>query len=228
MAQSANIKRIVCLANSRKLNGRCVAGKEILENGRIGGWIRPVSIREGEEVSEDERRYEDGSDPSVLDIIDVPILSPRPKNYQQENWLLDRNRRWTQVNRVGGQALPSFTDVDETLWINGHSSTRGLNDRIPFSDTNRLSTSLRLIKVSPLRVNVSEPYQSTSTHPQLRGHFDYNGCSYSLRITDPDVESRVKDLDYGEYPVGERFLTISLAEPFEGYSYKLIAAIIKP
>ena len=228
MTQSANIKRIVCFANSRKLNGRCIAGKEILEDGRIGGWVRPVSVRESEEVSDGERRYEDGSDPSVLDIIDVPILSPRPKNYQQENWLLDRNRRWTKVNRVGGWALPSFTDADEILWINGYSSNRGLNDRIPFSDTNRLSTSLRLIKVSSLRISVSEPYKSTSSSPELRGHFHYNKSDYSLRITDPDVENRVKDLGYGEYSVGERFLTISLTEPFEEYSYKLIAAIIKP
>ncbi|MCY4527729.1 MAG: hypothetical protein OXD46_01700 [Chloroflexi bacterium] len=228
MAQSANIKRIVCFANSRKLNGRCIAGKEILEDGKIGGWVRPVSARESEDVSEDERRYEDSSDPCVLDIIDVPVLSPRPKNFQQENWLLDPNRRWTRINRVGEKARPLFTDADEMLWINGHHSNRGWNDRIPFPDASLLDTSLKLIKVESLRVSVSEPYKSTSTHPELRGHFNYNGCDYSLRITDADVESRVNDLDYGNYSVGERFLTISLAEPFEGYSYKLIAAIIKP
>ena len=32
------VKRIVCLANSRKLTGRCVAGKELLEGNRLGGW----------------------------------------------------------------------------------------------------------------------------------------------------------------------------------------------
>ena len=228
MTQSANIKRIVCLANSRKLNGRCIAGKEILENGSIGGWVRPISARESEEVSEDERQYEDGNDPCVLDIIDVPVISPRPKSYQQENWLLDGKRRWIKVNRVGEKALPIFMDADEDLWINGYSSNRGLNDRIPFSDANRLNASLRLIKVSSLQVNVSEPYKSTSTYPELRGYFSYNRSNYSLRITDPDVESRAKELDYGDYSIGERFLTISLAEPFEGYSYKLIAAVIEP
>jgi len=80
----ATVKRIVCLANSRKLNGRCIAGKELL-GGRSVGWIRPVSAREHEEVSEYERQYEDGSDPQVLDIIDVSLLDPRPKSYQQEN-----------------------------------------------------------------------------------------------------------------------------------------------
>ena len=44
------VKRIVCLANSHKLTGRCVAGKE-LRDGRSVTWIQPVSARENEEVS---------------------------------------------------------------------------------------------------------------------------------------------------------------------------------
>lgn len=76
------VKRIVCLANSRKLSGRCVAGKEMTA-GRAGSWIRPVSDRPAEEVSLEERRYADGSDPALRDIINVPLREPRPKSY---NW----------------------------------------------------------------------------------------------------------------------------------------------
>lgn len=60
-------KRIVCLANSRKLQGRCIAGRELV-GGKPAAWIRPVSDREHEEVSECERQYQDGSDPRVLDM----------------------------------------------------------------------------------------------------------------------------------------------------------------
>jgi hypothetical protein len=42
------IKRILCLANSRKLSGRCVAGTEIVK-GRPGTWLRPVSDCEDQE-----------------------------------------------------------------------------------------------------------------------------------------------------------------------------------
>src|SRR5580658_3890257 len=36
-------RTIVCLANSRRLSGRSIAGKEILADG-YGKWIRPASI----------------------------------------------------------------------------------------------------------------------------------------------------------------------------------------
>ena len=55
--QNPKVKQIVCFANSRKLGGRCIAGKEWLADGVLGQWIRPVSDREFEEVSAYEQRY---------------------------------------------------------------------------------------------------------------------------------------------------------------------------
>lgn len=75
-------KRIVCLANSRKEGDRCIAGKELLAGGRIGGWVRPVSDRQDEAVDERERQYEDGGEPGILDVIDVPVREARPKGHQ--------------------------------------------------------------------------------------------------------------------------------------------------
>lgn len=92
-------KRIVCLANSRRLAGRCIAGREWGPAG-AGDWIRPVSKREHGDVGEYERQYEDGTDPRVLDIIDVPVVRASPKDYQTENWLLDDGYFWEKTRQV--------------------------------------------------------------------------------------------------------------------------------
>lgn len=126
-------KRIVCLANSRKLSGRCIAGKEILENGSPGGWVRPVSSRPTEEVSEDERQYMDGTDPRVLDVINVPLMKAQPKDYQTENWLLDPRNYWTKLGKLEVNELYGYIDPAQELWTNGNSTFNGLNDQIPLS-----------------------------------------------------------------------------------------------
>lgn len=229
MTLGVETKRIVCLANSRKLNGRCIAGKEILEDGRIGRWVRPVSTRESEEVSEYERQYEDGSEPRVLDVIDVPLIRARPKNYQQENWLLDPDLYWERVRRVSRKDLAQFIDPEAPLWSNGYSTYNGQNDQIPFSVAESLDNSLRLIRVNRLELFVFQPGKAfDNPKRRVQGRFRYKGSDYRLWVTDSDYERQYLQRPNGVYPIGECYLTVSLAEPYEGNSYKLIAAIIKP
>ena len=222
------VKRIVCLANSRKMAGRCVAGKEISENGHPGGWIRPVSNRENESISVRERCYADGDDPELLDIIEVPLIGPKPKGYQQENWLLNPSRQWRKVGRLPWNDLPQLADPETPLWTNGFTSRGGENDQVPAEIAAGHETSLRLVRVQDLTVIVSEPPRPSANFPILRGRFSYCNETYCFRITDPVSECGSLNLPYREYPVGERYLTVSLGEPFEGNAYKLIAAIIKP
>ena len=124
------IKRMVCLANSRKrLAGRCVAGR-VLENGQPTGWIRPVSNREHEEVSECERQYQDGSEPRLLDVIDVPLIESKPKGYQTENWLLDPGGKWIKRGQVAWEDLDQLSDPVADLWTNRMRTFHGRNDKI--------------------------------------------------------------------------------------------------
>ena len=222
-------KRIVCLANSRKLSGRCIAGKEILGDGRPGAWVRPVSDREAGEVSEYERQYEDGSDPGVLDVVDVPVLDGQPSGFQQENWLLDPEHYWTKIRRVTQGELIHFIDPPAPLWINGHSSFNGLNDRIPLLEANALDSSLRLIKVDRLKLVVSQPGRDFGDYKRrVQGRFRFNATDYWVRVTDPVFERRYLQRQDGDYEIGQSYLTVSLGESYFGYCYKLIAAIIKP
>ncbi|MEA2494000.1 MAG: hypothetical protein QOJ29_1911 [Thermoleophilaceae bacterium] len=221
------IKRIVCLANSRKLTGRCLAGRELV-NGRPAGWIRPVSNREHEEVSEREREYENGQDPRVLDVIDVPLLEPRPKTFQSENWLLDADYYWTKVGRLGSVDLADYVDNDGPLWLNANSTIAGLNDRIPVDHANGLTGSLTLVHVPELRIAVFSPGAAFGNPKRrVQARFELGGKEYWLRITDPIYERRYLAQNDGEFALGDCYLTVSLGEPYDGYVYKLVAAIIE-
>lgn len=222
------VKRIVCLANSRKLSGRCVAGKELSSGGRPVAWIRPVSAREHEEVSEYERQYEDGSDPRVLDIIDVPLLEPRAKGYQQENWLLDPEHYWAKIDRANWNDLQRLADSPETLWINGHSTFNGLDDKIAISLVGALDSSLLLIRVDRVTLSVFKPGEAFGNPKRrVQGRFRHNGTEHRLWVTDPTYEKAYLARPDGEYQISESFLTISLGEPHNDACYKLIAAIIE-
>jgi hypothetical protein len=222
------VKRIVCLANSRKLSGRCVAGKEIAAAG-AGAWIRPVSDRPMEEVSLEERRYADGNDPVLRDIIDVPLREPRPKTYQSENWLLDPEYYWVRVGRASWKDLGALADRPKTLWLNGSSTRQGKNDRVAVADAQGLPGSLLLIPLEQARIRVFAPGKDFGNRKRrVQARFRYNGTEYDLWVTDPIVEREYLAGEDGEFSIGgESFATISLGEPHDdGFCYKLVAGLM--
>ena len=188
-----------------------------------------MSDRPSEEVSEYERQYEDGSDPSVLDVIEIPVLEASPKTYQQENWLLDPEYYWEKTGRISWDDLGRLPDVPLSLWVNGYSSSNGHNDRIPRSVADGLEGSLYLIKVSRMELDVSQPGLAFGNRKRsVQGRFQYNGIDYWLRVTDPYYEREYLRRPNGLYPIGECFLTVSLGDLYYGYAYKLIAAVVMP
>jgi hypothetical protein len=221
------IKRMLCLANSRKLSGRCIAGIELTGTNVVAGWLRPVSDRLHEEVSEYERQYEDGSDPRLLDIIDVPLLEPRPNDYQQENWLLDPGYYWQKAGTADVGSLGGLVAPPAPLWINGEHSYHGMNDRIPLELAAGLDSSLALIRVEALQLHVFAPGEAFgNAKRRVHGAFVHAGVHYRLWVTDPRYEREYLAQPNGVYPLGPCFLTISLGEPLDGLVYKLIAGVI--
>ena len=222
------IKRIVCLANSRKLAGRCIAGREWSEARGAGCWIRPVSVRSSRAVSEYERQYKDGSDPKVLDIVNVPVLKPLPEDWQTENWLLDPEFYWEKEGTYSRIDLPCLEDPVAPLWIDKHSTYNGVNDEIPLDFMGSVSDSLRLIHVGQLKLKVFSPGKVFGNPKRrVQGRFSHAGNCYALWVTDLGYERKYLAEPDGSYEIGECYLTVSLGEPYNNACYKLIAAIIE-
>lgn len=223
----AVIKHIVCLANSRKHQGRCIVGRELV-GGRPAAWIRPVSDRPHEEVSEDERRYEDGSDPCVLDMIDIPLREPRPKGCQQENWLLDPRKYWVRVGRFSWVDLEKLADKSGTLWLNGYHTYNGQNDYIPLDQAVTVGSSLKLVRVDAMQLRVFKPGKAFGNlKRRIQTQFQFAGNDYVIWVTDPIIERTYFAREDGDYPLGESYLTISLGEPYNDRCYKFVAGVIQ-
>lgn len=222
----ALVKRIVCLANSRKMSERCLAGKEIRQD-IDRPWIRPVSDKPTQEISLRLRRYRDGRDPGLLDVMEVPVLRHKPHTYQRENWLLDPARRWSCLGKLSWTEAAALADDPPALWTNGSSTRYGLNDRVAEEDACRMTESLYLLRLDSvtLRVHVPAPGIDEFTR-RAQAEFTYRGVEYRLRVTDPAIEEAYLMRDDGAYPLGRCLITVSLGEPFRGHCYKLVAAVM--
>ena len=232
MAPAYSVK-IVCLANSRKISGRCVAGK-IVGGADAGKWIRPVSARNSAELSELDRRYENGSDPKLLDVVNIPMLKPLPHGFQAENHLIDDRFYWSTNHALDWGGLHEILDdVSGPLWENRSSGGNGQNDRVAEDRAVKVAAafggSLALVKVADLTVSVAlEGVGFENAKRKVRGTFTLAQHRYTLSITDVPVERVFLEKADGRYQVGEAILCISLGEPFHDFAYKLIAAVHLP
>lgn len=221
-------KTILCLANSRKPpSGRCVAGKEIDGDG-YGHWIRPVSDRQGQEISEEERRFESGKKVQVLDVVTVPMIEPRPMRHQTENHLIDGEYYWTKVSVATWKDVQEAVDtVNGPLWINGYSTYHGLNDKIPENLVKGLKSSLMLMRVPDLsiEVGVESGFEGRPGRRRVRAVFKHSGHDYSIVVSDPEFEDTYFAKKNGQYELEGAIVCFSLTELIYGHAFKLAAAV---
>jgi hypothetical protein len=221
------VKRIVCLANSYKTGGRCIAGREVLGNGKYGDWIRPVSARASGELSILEIAYRDHTVPKLLDVIDVPLLRPCPNGHQTENHEIVPHGRWSKAGEVPWQELESLREFPESLWIGNECEDRGACNWVSESEAAAFHHSLVLIQKRDFKVRVRTHDRDGAAVKACRGTFKYDATYYSLKVTDPPVIERYAPMEDGVYKLHDVYLCISLARAWEedGCCHKLVAAV---
>jgi len=214
--------RFVCLANSRKLGGRCVAGIRVAGNrARPGDWVRPVSTAEHGEVPVP--FYPDGTEMRLGDIVGFVegLRVPHAGGYQPEN--VSYSGRWTLEGRTNWADLRSLADTPVEPWPDGVSSSKGLLDRFPVQQAHLVRKSLTLQYVKHLRLTQSRSGFTGSI--EVRGEFTLGSETLRLRVTDPVAEKRLQESKRDETVKGA-LVCLSLGEPFGGYVYKLLSGIL--
>ena len=216
-------KTMLVLAASRKYGGRCYAGKEITIGG-VGPWIRPVTESDGA-LDLTCMQLPEGGMPNCLDIVELAVQERCGFDHQRENWLLCPSVTGARVCSLPPRLLPRFADAPNTLWATGYSSSRGQNDRVSVDWARCCQHSLQLVELQRLTISAQLDYEGKR---RTRGFFSYRGVDYALAVTDPGLEQKMawRDHDLVYDGTDHRvFACISLGLPFEGYCYKLLAAV---
>jgi hypothetical protein len=222
-------KKIVCLANSFKTGGSCIAGREILPDGSFGKWIRPVSARATAEISSRESWCTHGAHPNLLDILDIQFLKSAPHGHQTENYEIDPSKRWIKAGILPWAELAGLAEKPASLWVNSDRTQNGAFNCVSETDAATVNSSLVLLKKSRITVKVGSTTWGGNTKKSYHVHFGYKSVDYIMRLTDPIATNSRRFKEEGDYILEDVYLCISLTEPWAQDNqrcHKLVAAII--
>jgi hypothetical protein len=209
--------RIICLANSYKHNGRCIAGLN-----EAGRWVRPVSPGKKRAIDK-ETRITNGSEPQIMDILEIPLHTHGPSDgCQPENKLLKAGQ-WEKVDHVRPKDLLKYCEDDSVILHNNLDYVRAGCFRIIPSYGWK---SLQLIRND----NVIFEQDKNNKAKRRANFINSKGTSFSLRVTDAITCER---LERDENISKDCLLTVSMAA---GWSpdkkaakrcYKFVAGVIE-
>lgn len=210
--------KFICLANSFKEGGRCLAGIEldannipVLVNGKPN-WIRPVCNTEHGEVPNDIAVQFD-----ILNIIELEVTENRPDNHQTENVFFDEHT----IRVIGNFSRNELAPLcDNRNLIFGNRGKAVSQESIEI-----LNHSLMLADVRQFEVT-QKVYPDRPDRPQTRLVFTYNSNSYDFPVTDPVFLHRYHINPDMVEDVTRIYLCLSLGVAWEGWYYKLVAGII--
>lgn len=208
--------QFVCLANSYKEGGRCVAGivlengSPVMQNGKPK-WIRPVC-----ETAHGEVPTNLVSHINLLDIVEIDVTSNVPDSYQSENVLFDTNA----IKVVGKFSLSNLSNLCDNSQTTLFGNRKGA---VTPENAQLLSNSLRMIKVT--NFNVVEKIYADNPNPKLRLSFTFSGNTYEIPITDPIFLNAYKSNKNLLSNSSDVFVVMSLGVLHQNWHSKLVAGI---
>lgn len=215
-------KFILCLANSYKHGGRCIAGVEVsINDGKLAikkssygipVWIRPVSHSAAGEVP-----LSDALGIKVLSVVKVCNAQYAGNASHSEDHYYSKLELLDTLN-PSDNFLNAFTDT----WHNYIFGNRGR--ALTPQDFQSGDYSLMLI-----RTEGCEVYLDTRYTPKPRIKFQYSGAVYDFPITDPDFLNKLQaNPTLYKSGYGTVYIVASLGVVHDGWHSKLAATIIFP
>ena len=211
--------RFVCLANSIKEGGRCLAGIQLNNNNEpiieINGpkWIRPICKTQYGQV------YTYWvSKITLLDIVEIELTGfPIKPSYQSEN-VFFKDDELKIVGRFNRDNLSNLCDNHYYIFSNWAKALSAL-------EAARLPHSLILVNVSKFeaieKIDIENPEKK-----KIRLLFTHNETNYDFPVTDPVFLNLYRKNSRILSIVKSLYLCVSVGINFNGWHYKLVAGII--
>jgi len=217
-------KYFICLANSYKHGGRCIAGIEVVpqSDGSLGivrhddgrpRWIRPVSMSANGEIPN--HLAESFKIFSLVKLIDV---EPCPDNAHTEDV------HCTRMEICPFELSPTKDFLNQLIDTQHQAIFYFRGKSIPTTIIDRLDYSLMLIHPDNACAYCDEGRENS----KYRMKFTYNGSNYDFPITDPVFLEQFKKSPDSYADLDGVYLVLSLGIAFEGFHYKLVATVLIP
>ncbi len=205
---------IICLANSFKHQGRCIAGIDR----KSGQWVRPVSDLDDGRIPIDSKLIPVDRI-RTLDILSIPIDFNKTSGHEIEN-LGYENSPWQIIGQAEVASLLKYCE-QELLFPN-------YGKAIPYEDLEAKAPvrTLQLLEVKSFicRRNSNGKWRGVIADKK------YNFVDIDLSITDPII---LEKLNRNESISSHCLLCLSLSQPFQKevngslLCYRLIAGVIE-
>jgi hypothetical protein len=217
-------KYFICLANSYKHGGRCIAGIEVVpktdgsidivrhDDGRPR-WIRPVSMSANGEIPNHL-----AENFKIFTLVKLTDTVPCPDKAHTEDVHCSRMEIWTSE-------LSPTKDLLEQLIDSKHQAVFYFKGKaIPTTMIDRLDYSLMLIHPENAYAYCDEERENS----KYRMKFTYLGSNYDFPITDPVFLDQFKKNPNSYTDLNGVYLVLSLGLEFEGFHFKLVATVVIP
>lgn len=217
-------KHFICLANSYKHGGRCIAGIEVVpqadgsltivrhDDGRPR-WIRPVSMSVNGEIPNHLAESF-----KIFSLVKLTEVEPCPDKAHTEDVHCSR----MEISPF--ELLPTKSFLNQLLDTQHQAVFYYRGKAIPATIIDRLDYSLMLIQPE----NVSAYYDEERENSKYRMKFTYSGSNYDLPITDPVFLEQFKKNPEKYADLNGVYLVLSLGLEFEGFHFKLVATVVFP